>query len=446
MNKLELLSYPLPEAVENMLAAGCAAEAGKLIAKYLEKKETPEVMKARLRLELELMKRRLSYYKYTYEEAEALLSSRFSLYRKGMLSSFMEEGLLDWAFVDNEMRFEEKLLDNAAKRCDVLSQPDPDTGRDLKKRDDCIALIEEKGSLCAEISARISMRICDESLRGQRVHVNLPLARKIEGRQYDVKIIDASDTLISVDDDSVPMRTAVFEKVLDGNDEFSLTFSYRISESLRRFPEEEYVADGMDEYLCEELPHIAFTPYLKALAKEITAGCMTMRGKAEAIYDWITSHVRYSFVRPYALIRDISTYAATSLKGDCGIQAMLFITLCRISGIPAAWESGWYVTDEDIGGHDWARINISGTWFPVDCSFGGGAFRQGNEKRRRHYFGNLDTLRMIANEKCCCTLTGKKTIGRDPTDNQTGEAECSGRILYDEAVSRVELVSYRFLS
>ena len=46
MNKLELLSYPLPEAVENILAAGCAAEAGKLIAKYLEKKETPEVMKA----------------------------------------------------------------------------------------------------------------------------------------------------------------------------------------------------------------------------------------------------------------------------------------------------------------------------------------------------------------------------------------------------------------
>ncbi len=323
MNNLELLSYPLPEAVENMISAGWADEAEKLIGKYLEKKETPDVMKARLRFELDLMRRRLSYYKYTYEESETLLSSRFPLYRKGMLSSFMEDGLLDWAFVNNEMRFEEKLLENAAKRCDVLFQPDPDTDRDLKKRDDCIALIEEKGSLSAEITARISMRICDESLRAQRVHVNLPLARKMEGRQEDVKILDASDTLISVDDDSVPMKSAVFEKVLEGNDEFFLTFSYRISEKLRRFPEVEYVAEGMDEYLCEELPHIAFTPYLKALAKEITAGCRTMRGKAEAIYDWITSRVRYSFVRPYALIRDISTYAATSLKGDCGIQRMV---------------------------------------------------------------------------------------------------------------------------
>ena len=130
MNNLELLSYPLPEAVENMISAGCAAEAEKLIGKYLEKKETPEVMKARLRFELDLMRRRLSYYKYTYEEAETLLSSRFPLYRKGMLSSFMEDGLLDWAFVNNEMRFEEKLLENAAKRCDVLFQPDPDTDRD----------------------------------------------------------------------------------------------------------------------------------------------------------------------------------------------------------------------------------------------------------------------------------------------------------------------------
>ena len=79
MNNLELLSYPLPEAVENMISAGCAAEAEKLIGKYLEKKETPEVMKARLRFELDLMRRRLSYYKYTYEEAETLLSSRFPL-------------------------------------------------------------------------------------------------------------------------------------------------------------------------------------------------------------------------------------------------------------------------------------------------------------------------------------------------------------------------------
>ena len=57
MNNLELLSYPLPEAVENMISAGWADEAEKQIGKYLEKKETPDVMKARLRFELALQER-----------------------------------------------------------------------------------------------------------------------------------------------------------------------------------------------------------------------------------------------------------------------------------------------------------------------------------------------------------------------------------------------------
>lgn len=37
----------------------------------------------------------------------------------------------------------------------------------------------------------------------------------------------------------------------------------------------------------------------------------------------------YSFVRPYMAITDIPGYAASGWKGDCGIQALLFVTLCR---------------------------------------------------------------------------------------------------------------------
>ena len=37
-------------------------------------------------------------------------------------------------------------------------------------------------------------------------------------------------------------------------------------------------------------------------------------------------------MREYFTISNISEYAATNLKGDCGVQAILFITLCRIAG------------------------------------------------------------------------------------------------------------------
>ena len=444
-NMIEALSFPLPERLENALHAGFIDEAARIIDS-LVCEDIPEALRQRLLLEKMLMHRRAAYYTYSFSQAEEALAAAFKKYEKGMLSSFMTEGLLDWAYINGTVMFEKNLTDNAAKRCAVLREETEREDPDLRKRDDCIAIAEEKGQVSACVKAEIRLTVTDRSFIGKKAHVNLPFPRMIEGRQYDIVLDSCSPHLVSIDDETALMRTAAFEKTLEGDDEFFLTFSYRISDSIGSFPRDEFVAPGMQEYLAQELPHIAFTPYLRALAEEITSGQNTMRGRAEAIYDWITSHVLYSFVRPYATYDNISQWAAVNLKGDCGVQAMLFITLCRISGIPAAWESGWYVTDEGAWPHDWARINISGRWFPVDCSFGGGAFRQGCEKRRRHYFGSLDALRMIANGACCRTLTGKKALAADPTDNQKGEVEAGGITLTDGIECRMSVLSYELQS
>ncbi|MFU1825049.1 transglutaminase-like domain-containing protein, partial [Enterococcus faecium] len=83
------------------------------------------------------------------------------------------------------------------------------------------------------------------------------------------------------------------------------------------------------------LPHIRFTPYLRNLADEIVGDESNPLKKARLIYDFVTTKIHYSFMREYFTISNISEYAATNLKGDCGVQAILFITLCRIAGIPA---------------------------------------------------------------------------------------------------------------
>lgn len=98
-------------------------------------------------------------------------------------------------------------------------------------------------------------------------------------------------------------------------------------------------------------------------------------------------------MREYFTISNISEYAATNLKGDCGVQAILFITLCRIAGIPAKWQSGLYVSTHYTGCHDWAQFYIEPYgWLFADLSFGGGAYRDGDRQRWNHYFGNLDVL------------------------------------------------------
>lgn len=213
-------------------------------------------------------------------------------------------------------------------------------------------------------------------------------------------------------------------------------------EMIRRgwIPERE--EDMPCHYLGEQLPHIHFSSYLKGITEEITGGETDPLRKARRIYDYITTHLMYSFVRSYFAIPRLVDYAATGWKGDCGIQALLFITMCRIAGVPARWQSGLYTRPEDPGCHDWAMFYAEPYgWLYADCSFGGSAERMGCEERRRFYFGNLDPFRMPS----CCQFQAdfippSEGLRQDPYDNQTGEAEYPDRMLQREETKTIHQV------
>lgn len=105
----------------------------------------------------------------------------------------------------------------------------------------------------------------------------------------------------------------------------------------------------------------------------------------------------YRYQPAYLQLDCIADQCAKTLRGDCGVFALLFITLCRIAGIPARWQSGWAVRPAG-----WAPT--TGHVLPgpprlavADCSFGSSARRSGEDARRAHYFGSLDPWRMVAN-------------------------------------------------
>lgn len=193
--------------------------------------------------------------------------------------------------------------------------------------------------------------------------------------------------------------------------------------------------DDPSLYLGERLPHIRFTPYIRGLAREITGEERNPLAKARRIYDFITTRVNYSFVRSYLTLENIPEAAAVSLKGDCGVQALLFITLCRVSGIPARWQSGLFVTPQSAGCHDWAQFYIEPFgWLFADCSFGGSAYRNHAAERWNFYFGNLDPFRLpAAREFQADFVPVSRYLRNDPYDNQTGEAEYEDRgLLHQE--------------
>lgn len=94
-------------------------------------------------------------------------------------------------------------------------------------------------------------------------------------------------------------------------------------------------------------------------------------------------------------------------------------------GIPARWQSGLYVTPYYTGCHDWAQFYVAPYgWLFADPSFGGSAYRKGNQERWNFYFGNLDPFRMASASEFQHDFNPNKIHLRyDPYDNQTGEAE-----------------------
>ena len=146
-------------------------------------------------------------------------------------------------------------------------------------------------------------------------------------------------------------------------------------------------------------------------------------------------------MKSYSLIPDIPGYCARNLRGDCGVQALLFITLCRICHVPAKWQSGLYANPAYTGPHDWAMFFVKPYgWLYADPSFGGSAYAAGDENRRRFYFGNLDTYRMAANNAFQQDFAVKKTcMSREPYDNQSGEMECGTKCFGGDEVETAKI-------
>ncbi len=183
-------------------------------------------------------------------------------------------------------------------------------------------------------------------------------------------------------------------------------------------------------YTSERPPHLEFTPELRALAKEIVGNETNPYLKAKKIFGWIDENITYTSALEYSTIPNLSQYCALNSRGDCGIQGLLFIALCRISGVPAKWQSGWSLLPRRPGMHDWTEFYVVPYgWLPADPSRG---LRPVDEPKIRWFnFGNMDQFRLIGNDDYSAELVPpKKHFRSEPVDFQRGEVEWDGGNLY----------------
>ena len=429
------LSLPLPEDIQKRKWAGDLTGAAEAITRRL-KKNLPKDLRDRLELELEILKRLPTQYPYNKAQALAVMRESIGDFTEEELDALDLDGCVDWIYTDAGkryfVRFHMTLLKTPALALRAGNPVTPDS----EWLDPLIERIINEGELTAHIVARAELRVSDDAfIPGETYRAHLPIpADAPQTRDIHLVFPGFKPRMTGGQDD--PQRTAFFEETLTENAAF--TCQYRFTQIARYadimgLPPAEALYPGAPPPepcdLAEEGACFRFTPYLKELCRDVTLGCPTPTDKVRAIYDFVTMHVTYAFVRDYLQIPDLAEYAAVNLRGDCGIQAILFIALCRIAGIPARWQSGAVIAKGFIGSHDWAQFYLEGWgWLFADCSFGGSAYRSGNEIRRLFYLGNLEPLRLVFNRACQKPLTPDKRFPRiDPYDNQTGEIECGAK-------------------
>lgn len=438
------LAVDLPENIQREKWAGHYDLARRIIEKRLTWETSPAMIK---RLELERLNLDFfeRYYIVSREDALKEIQESVPDFTDEELTNSQMAGQIDYVYRDGKEAFGKNAASAFLKSVPALWARCPaDEGGARPVLDNMIASLTPGQEYGAHIHLRHEVWVEEDQLeegKPLRIHIPVPCQR---GPIHNLQILtlEPKPEYVPAKDSKEDQPAAYFCGPAQKGQVFTVEYAFdnreRYVDLTAQDPAQVQgaIPEDAQPYLAEELPHIAFTPYMKSLAEEIRGTETNLLLVARRIYDFVTTQVHYWFVRDYAGIDNLSQYCALGRHGDCGVQALTFMTLCRICGIPAKWESGIDAKPQDIGAHDWCRFYLPGLgWLGCDCSYGGSAYDRGETARWNYYFGNLDPFRIPINDGFQKDFARPKTFWRnDPYDNQYGEGEYEDRGLYGRQV------------
>ncbi len=272
---------------------------------------------------------------------------------------------------------------------------------------------------------------------GKVIRCWIPFPRDIAGRQVAIKLLSTDpQRYIIADNEMTLQRTIYFEKVTvkDSVTNFLVEYSYQSygvyvpieADKVRPTPSR----PDLQPFLSEQPPHIVFTPEIRELSRQIVDNETNPYRVAQKLFAWVDNNIPWASAREYSTFTNIPSYVLHNRHGDCGMQTLAFITLCRLNGIPARWQSGWEFQPPDDSMHDWGEIYFEPYgWVPMDVTYGQRTTT--DEHLRWFYLNGMDSYRLIFNEGISDNFYPAKVHFRSETvDSQRGEVEWEGGNLY----------------
>lgn len=273
---------------------------------------------------------------------------------------------------------------------------------------------------------------------GETIRVWIPYPRGIPGQQEQVQWLGSTPGKARVAPGSTLQRTAYLEaKAVAGQPtRFEIRYEATIFARHTAVDPARVQATPSDPalqpFLAEQLPHVRFTPALKLFSDQVLQGETRPYEVVRRLYAAV-DRIPWAGAREYSTLSNISDYALHAGHADCGQQTLLLISLLRMNGIPARWQSGRVFSDDGSGYsnlHDWGAVYLAPYgWLPMDVTTG--ALASDTPALRDFYLGGLDGYRVAFNDDFGQPFVPAKQHYRSETvDSQRGEAEWAGGNLY----------------
>ncbi len=271
---------------------------------------------------------------------------------------------------------------------------------------------------------------------GKTVRAWIPYPRANPGQQEDIRFVASQPAAHRIAPASALQRTVYLEKKAQAGKPtvFSVTYEVTLYAQYHAIDPDKVVkakiTPELAPYVAERAPHVVFTEPLRVFSHQVVGDATNPWRIAQRIYAAVDK-IPWAGAREYSTISDISAYTLRNGHGDCGEQTLLLITLMRMNGIPARWQSGWTFTKgkrDDI--HDWAEIYLAPYgWIPVDVTYG--RLDSRDPALKWFYLGGLDNYRIAFNDGFSQPFVPPKHSFRsDTVDNQRGEVEWDGGNVY----------------
>ena len=255
---------------------------------------------------------------------------------------------------------------------------------------------------------RITHRITvkpDAVPAGETVRAWIPYPRAIAGQQEAIALVESRPARPQVAPERALQRTAYLEQSAIAGQPTTFSLTYEVTVHARRVaidPDRVVpptLTPELEPFVAERAPHVVFSDDLRRFSADVVGDETNPYRIAQKLFAAV-DRIPWAGAREYSTLSNISDYAFRAGHADCGQQTLLLITLLRMNGIPARWQSGWAYS-EDVEGHDtmhdWGALYLAPYgWVPMDVT--SGQLESDDPALRWFYLGGLDAYRVAFND------------------------------------------------